>query len=549
MPTTAPRPSPLAPLRYPAFRSLWIATLASNLGGLVQTVGTGWMMTSMTASDTMVSLVQASTTLPIMFLALAAGAIADNFERRQVMLVAQVFMCLVSALLALAAFAGFLGPWSLLAFSFLIGCGGALNNPAWQSSMLDIVPKDELSAAVSLNAMGFNMMRSVGPAIGGFIVAFAGPAAAFALNAVSYLAVIGALFRWHPKLTERMLPRESLGSAMSAGLRYVRMSPNLMTVMARSTVYGITGISVLSLLPVIARDVLGGGAITYGVMLGAFGVGAIVAALANARLRDRFNSETIVRGAFLCFAVGAALLGFSTVGWLSFVALMLTGSSWLVAMSLFNVSVQLSAPRWVVGRALALYQSFTFGGMAIGAWVWGSASEQIGPGPALVVSGATMILGAALGLRFRLPEYASLNLDPLGRFQAPALALDIQGRSGPILVMIDYRIALGEVPAFLALMQQRRRIRIRDGGRQWTLLRDLEDPEVWTESYHVPTWHEYLRHQHRRTQADAENFDRLLTLHKGPERPRVHRMIERQTVPRQDNTPLLVQHGKITSGG
>lgn len=548
MTTPAPRPSPLAPLRFPAFRSLWIATLVSNMGGLVQTVGTGWMMTSMTASDTMVSLVQSSTTLPIMILALAAGAIADNFERRKVMLVAQVFMCAVSALLALAAYMGVLGPWSLLTFSFLIGCGAALNNPAWQSSMLDLVPKSDLSAAVSLNSMGFNLMRSFGPAVGGFIVAIAGPAAAFALNAASYLSVIGALFHWHPKPVERTLPRESLGAAMSAGLRYVRMSPNLMRILARAGVFGITGIAVLSLLPVVTRDILGGDAITYGVLLGAFGIGAIAGALLNARLREIFDTENIIRGAFLCFASGAALLGLSTVNWLSFFALMLTGASWLVALSLFNVSVQLSAPRWVVGRALALYQSVTFGGMAIGAWVWGYVSELIGTGPTLVVTGLTMILGAALGLWFRLPEFSTLNLDPLGRFKTPPLALDIEGRSGPILVMIDYRIALEDVPAFLAMMQQRRRIRIRDGARQWTLLRDLEEPEAWTESYHVPTWHEYLRHQSRRTQADAENFDRLLEMHKGPGRPRVHRMIERQTVPRQDNTPLAVNHGKITSG-
>ncbi|MCR8725916.1 MFS transporter [Frigidibacter sp. ROC022] len=543
------RPSPLAPLKHTAFRSLWIATLASNLGGLVQSVGSGWMMTALDVSDGMVALVQASTTLPVFFLALAAGALADNFERRKVMLVAQVFMCVVSALLAVSAYAGLLGPWSLLAFTFLIGCGGALNNPAWQSSMLDLVPKEDLSAAVSLNAMGFNMMRSVGPAVGGLIVAFAGPASAFALNAVSYAAVIAALIRWHPKPTERLLPRETLGAAMSAGLRYVRMSPNLLTIFSRSTIFGISGISILALLPVVARDVLDGGAITYGVLLGAFGFGAIFGALVSPRLREAHDSETIVRGSFLVFALGAAVLGFSTYEWLSFLALMLTGASWVQAMSLFNVSVQLSTPRWVVGRALALYQSCTFGGMTLGSWLWGQCSTGIGPEWTLVLSGVTMLLGAALGLRYRLPESAALNLDPLDRFQVPPLALDIQGRSGPIMILVEYRIALDDTTRFLALMAQRRRIRIRDGARQWALLRDLEDPEIWTESYHVPTWHEYLRHNHRRTQADAENFDSLTALHRGPERPRVHRMIERQTVPRHDDTPLTVQHVKIPGGG
>lgn len=539
------RQSPFAPLKHAAFRSLWIATLASNMGGLIQAVGSGWMMTSLNVSDAMVALVQASTTLPVMILALVAGALADNFERRHVMLVAQIFMCAVSTLLAITAFAGYLGPWSLLAFTFLIGCGGALHNPAWQSSLLDLVPKDDLPAAVNLNTMGFNMMRSVGPAIGGIIVAYAGPATAFALNAISYGAVIAALIHWHPKLPVRLLPRESLGAAMSAGLRYVRMSPNLLTIFTRATAFGFSGIAILALLPVVARDMLGGDAVTYGVLLGAFGIGAIGGALLSPVVRDTYPSEIIVRGAFLVFALGAALLGFSTYEWLSFLALMLTGGAWVQALSLFNVSVQLSTPRWVVGRALALYQSCTFGGMTVGSWLWGQSSTSIGPEWTLMISGLTLLLGAALGLRYRLPESAAQNLDPLGRFQTPPLALDIQGRSGPIMTLVEYRIAVADVTSFLALMAQRRRIRIRDGARQWALLRDLEDPELWTESYHVPTWHEYLRHQHRRTQADAENSDSLVKLHKGPDRPRVQRMIERQTVPRHDNTPLTAPYVRL----
>ena len=542
------RVSPLAPFRHLAFRSLWIATLASNLGGLVQSVGSGWMMTSLSTSHGMVALVQASNTLPIMFLALLAGALADNYDRRIVMLVAQGFMAVVSAALAVAAWMGVIGPWSLLAFTFLIGCGGALNNPAWQSSMRDLVPKADLPAAVSLNSMGFNMMRSVGPAIGGLIVAAFGPAAAFGLNAVSYLSVIFALIRWHPVLEPRTLPRESLVAAMSAGLRYVAMSPNLLTILGRATVFGLSAIAILALLPVVARDVLGGGALTYGVLLGAFGLGAIAGALASPGLRERFDTETIVRGSFLLFAVGAALLGVSQAVWLAFLALTLTGAAWVQAMSLFNVSVQLSTPRWVVGRALALYQSAVFGGMAVGAWLWGLLSEVWGPGGALVVAGLTLLLGAALGLRWRLPEFSDLNLDPLDRFSAPTLALDLKGRSGPIMVMVDYSIAPADVARFLALMARLRRIRRRDGARQWVLLRDLENPDQWTESYHVPTWVEYLRHNTRRTQADAEVQDSLRALHVGPERPAVHRMIERQTVPLQDDTPPVAPYTKIPGG-
>jgi MFS family permease len=328
----------------------------------------------------------------------------------------------------------------------------------------------------------------------------------------------------------------------------VAMSPHILSVLLRSVSFGLCAITTLALLPVVARDVLGGGAVTYGVLLGAYGVGAILGALVSPRLRERYPNEVVVRLGFLVFAIGAAILGVSTVTAVSFLALMMTGAAWVLVLSLFNVSVQLSAPRWVVGRALAMYQSCTFGGMAVGAWLWGWLSEYIGTQPTLVVSGLALLLGAGLGLRWRLPEFSSLNLDPLGRFQTPHLALDIKGRSGPIMVLVEYRIDQADVPSFLALMQQRRRIRLRDGARQWSLLRDLEDPRIWTESYHSPTWLDYLRHQHRRTQADAENLDLLRALHIGPEPPRVHRMIERQTVPRSDDTPLTVQHAKIAGG-
>lgn len=222
-------------LRHKTFAALWSATLVSNLGGLIQAVAAGWLMTSLSDSRSLVALVQASATLPIVLFSLPSGALADSFDRRMIMLTALVWMLCLSALLSVFAALGLLTPWMLLGFTFLIGCGQALFNPSWQSSMGDIVPKDDLAAAVTLNGMGFNMMRSVGPAIGGLIVTVAGVATAFALNALSYLAIIAALFRWHPPLVEKLLPRESFGPAISAGLRYVALSPALLRVMCRSS--------------------------------------------------------------------------------------------------------------------------------------------------------------------------------------------------------------------------------------------------------------------------------------------------------------------------
>lgn len=530
--------SPLILFGNKTFRNLWSASQMSNFGGLVQAVGASWMMTSLTSSETMIALVQGAVTLPLMLFSLTAGVLADNYDRRRIMLVAQAGMMVVSTVLALLAFAGLLNPWLLLTFTFLIGCGTALHGPSWQASMGDIVSRENLPSAIALNSMGFNLMRSVGPAAGGAIVALAGAAMAFAVNAVSYLAIIVALFGWKAPERDRHLPPEPLGLAFAAAFRYVGMSPNILRIILRGTLFGFAAAALQSLLPVIARDQLGGNAFTFGVLLGCFGFGAVGGALVNPRLRDRFRNEWISRSAFVVFALGTVIVGTSRFLPLTAVALLLSGAAWVITLSLFNVTVQLSAPRWVVGRAVALYQTGTFGGMAAGAWIWGGLSEQIGLGPTMLIAAGALVIGALIGLRLPLPEVVGLNLDPLNRFREPQLRLELRQRSGPIMIMVDYEIAQEDVPEFLALMRQRRRIRIRDGAQQWALLRDLEKPDHWTETYHVPTWQEYVRHNERRTVADVEGYEKLRALHRGKGLPEVHRMIERQTVDVRDDMPL-----------
>lgn len=532
------RVSALGPLKHKAFRLFWSANQVSNFGGLVQGVGASWLMTSLTTSPSMIALVQASTSLPIMLFSLSAGALADSFDRRRIMLVAQIFMLVVSIGLVATTWAGLLTPWTLLGFTFLIGVGTALNNPSWQASIGDIVPRENLPEAVSLNSMGFNLMRSVGPAIGGFIVATAGAAAAFAVNALSYLPLIFALLRWTPPPARRDVPREHFAPAVAAGLRYVAMSPNLLRVMLRGMLFGLGAVSALALLPLIARDLVGGGAMIYGTLLGCFGVGAIGGGLMNAHVRQRFSNELLVRGAFLGFALAMLLLSYSRSLILSVPSMLVAGACWVIALSLFNVTVQLSSPRWVVGRSLAMYQMATFGGLAAGSWIWGATASAIGTAGALQASGLYLLVGGMVGLWLALPDFGTVDLDPLDRFREPALRLDLRGRSGPIMVMISYVIAPDDIADFLAAMTERRRIRRRDGARQWVLLRDLEQPDQWTESYHVATWEDYLRHNMRRTKADAEISDRLLRLHQGPAPPTVHRMIERQSVYSHRDVPL-----------
>ena len=523
----------LAPFSHPIFRSLWFATLLSNLGGLIQAVAAGWVMTTLTDSKYMVALVMASTTLPIMSLSLLAGVLADNYDRRKIMLAAQSLMLVVSVGLALTTYFDLLTPWLLLFFTFLIGCGGALHNPSWQATVGDIVPREQVPAAVMANGMSFNLMRSIGPALGGVVVVALGAAAAFALNAASYIALIFVLASWRRPAVISALPREPFRQATTAGFRYVGLSPNLLSIILRGFLFGVMGVSVLALLPLVAKDLLGGSASTYGFLLGFFGIGAVGGALNNSRIRARYNNETIVRVTFTGMAVGVLLLSVGHGMFFAAIALLLCGACWVTTNALLNVSLQLSTPRWVVGRALSFYMTSNAGGMTLGSWIWGLVAENYDLPFALMASAATLIIGALIGFRLPLPEFSSLDLSPSNRFIEPALAVQLTPRTGPIMVTVDFDIGEQDIPAFLEAMSARRRIRIRDGARRWSLLRDLEQPNIWTEKYYVATWVEYVRHNQRRTISDSGVSETLHQLHRGSEPPRVRRLLERETVPKQ----------------
>lgn len=516
-------------MRFAAFRSVWIASSFSNLGGLIQSVGAAWMMTSISNDAGMVALVQASMSLPVMLLSLLAGAMADSFDRRRIMLLSQLFLFAVSVALAVCTWAGIVTPWLLLLFTFLIGCGAAFNAPAWQASVGDMVPREHVTGAVTINSMGFNIARSFGPALGGAIVAAFGAAAAFAVNAASYIGLIAVLRQWRPPRVPQLLPRESLGIAMSAGLRYVFMSPGIGLVLLRGLVFGLGAGSVMALMPLIAKHLVAGGPLTYGMLLGAFGVGAVAAAAANSRLRKYMSTEALVRISCVAFALAAVVTGLSTHMAISMAALTFCGAAWLLALSTLNVAVQLSAPRWVVARALSLYQMFAFAGLAGGSWLWGLVAEQHGITAALLGAGVIMAGCALIGLRWPLAQAEALNLDPLRPLSEPQTVVPVQARTGPVVVTIEFIIREQDTIEFLVAMDERRRIRRRDGARSWMLLRDLNDPRIWIERYSSPTWAEYLRHNSRLTQEDAVVPQRLRELHQGPDRPAVRRMIERQT--------------------
>ena len=499
----------------------------SNFGGLVQAVGAAWLMTLIAASDTQVALVQATTTLPVMVFALFSGAVADSYNRRTVMLAAQAFMFVVGCILVLVTWMDWINAWSLLALTFLIGCGVAFNNPAWQASVRDFVGMDLLPRAVLLNGVGFTVTRSVAPAMGRIIVATFGAVAAFAINALSYLGVLWAIWSWAGPPPQASRQRESLGSAIRAGVRYVQMSPHLRRLYVRGAVFGTGAIAMMALMPLIARDLLAGDSLTFGLLLGAFGAGAVVSGLSSERMAQKYSSEQMIRLSFLALMAAISVASISPWVWLSMLATALSGWAWVLALALLNTTVQLSTPRWVVGRAMAFYQMFTFGGMAFGSWVWGVAVDSYSLPAAMQLSTVALAVGLLMGLVWPMPSRRDLDLDPLGRWQEPEVQLDIVPRSGPVSVAIEYQIEEGDVGEFQALMRERRRVRRRDGARQWTLLRNLENPQQWIERFELPTWADYVRFHTRPTQEDGKLFDRIRSLHSGPEKPRVRRMLVR----------------------
>ena len=545
---------PASPFGVPIYRMIWGANLLSNFGTLIQSIGASWMMVSLSGSATLVALVQASTTLPVMMLALVSGAVADNFDRRKIMLAAQTLMLCAASALAICGLLGVLTPWMLLAFTFLIGCGTALNGPAWQASVGEMVPKPLLSSAIAYNSMSFNIARSVGPALGGVIVAAAGAASAFLVNALSYVGLIAVLLGWKREVPENHLPRERLGSAVGAGVRYVLMSPALKTIMVRAGVFGLFSSAISSLMPLVARDLVKGGPLTYGLLLGAFGLGAVAAAVNISRIRTNFSTELIVRSASLAFLIGAVGAGLSRSILLTMPALALAGGGWVLALSTFNASIQLGSPRWVVARAVSLYQLVTFGGMAAGSWLFGSLADARGVSAALIIAGLLQLIVFAIGLLRRLPDMGGDNLDPLNRWREPETSVPVEARSGPVVITIEYRVPRENWQAFMDVMAERRRIRIRDGARRWRLLQDLNDETLWIERYQAPTWLDYVRYNERRTHADIANSEALHALHVEDEAPVVRRKIERHPGspypgtmdPADEVTPSMIDPARYT---
>ncbi|WP_051441043.1 MFS family permease (plasmid) [Ensifer sp. WSM1721] len=502
----------LAPLENPTFRSVFLASQLSSLGWLMQTVALSWLMVTIATSDVMVALVQAASTLPTFFLAIVVGAMADNYNRRIVMIIGRSLMMAASAMLVVLMALGITNPWIILAFSFLDGCGIALADPAWRASLGDMLERRHLPSAVTLLNVGFNTVRSVGPALGGLIVAAFGPLVTFALTTLSFVAPLTALWRNKWKVPCSSLPREELMTAIYDGLRFTAISAEIKTTTARGTLFGLASTSILALLPLVARGQLKAGPVAYGILMAGFGAGALVAGLTNPRLRRTLTQERMF--VFACIACAACALALALTASLATATASLAfgGAGWVTAWSGLGVNVQLASPRWVVGRTISIYSAFTYGGIAAGSWLWGSVAENHSLSWALGCSAGATILVAALGFKLPISNRFESELEPSGSFDAPAVALDLKPRSGPMLITTEYSISDDNADLFLDVMRRRRHVQSRVGARQWTLTRDVREPSRWLETYRTPTWMDYHRLHHRLTAADKQLDEELLEL-------------------------------------
>jgi MFS family permease len=505
--------SALAPLREPLFRDLWTASVVSNFGTWMQNVGAAWLMTTLTPSPLLIALMTAATSLPMCLLGLPAGALADLVDRRRLLLVAQGWMLLAAGLLGVLTLAGLTTPWTLLALTFALGLGGALNSPAWQAITPEIVNRRRLGAAVALNSAGFNLARAVGPAAGGLVVAALGPAINFLLNAASFLATIVVLFRWkRPPSPTSPIPAEPLFGATLAGIRYARYAPELRAVLFRCAAFIACASALWALMPLVVRDQLGLDSSGYGILLGALGVGAVAGAGLMPRLSRWLAVDQRVAAASVVFGIATIALGYLPNLFVLCLFMLAAGLAWMVITNGFNVAAQTYTPAWVRARALGAYLVVFQGCLAAGSVIWGVVAERLGEPGALGLAGAGMVLAAAATRRWRLEAGAGMDFRPSRHLPLPDLPTEPESDEGPVLVTSEFDVPDGHVDAFIAAMQDVGRLRRRDGAQRWGLFRDPAVPGRFVESFVVDSWAEHLRQHERATLTDKAIDERARAL-------------------------------------
>lgn len=535
-PSTASKASGFEPLSRPLYRNLWISSTVSNLGGWMQDTAGTWLMTVLTPSALLIALMQTAASLPVVILGLMAGATADIFDRRRLLLFWQSWMLIAVALMSVLTFLSVISPWVLLTLTFLLNIGAAMNSPAWQAIVPEVVPRTQLPDAVSLNSAGFNLAKAVGPALGGlavaaFVHADTGAASVFLLNSLSFVGVIIVLYRWRRKpLFKSALPTERLFGSMRSGMRYIRYAPALQAALTRALIFTMFVSAVWALLAVVARNDLHGGvlggALGYGILNGCMGAGAVIGATSLPRVRRHLSADSIISCSTATFIVTLLVLGLVRIPWIIMPALIAGGFAWTSAMSTLNLAVQLSVPAWVQARALGAYQMTFAGGMALGSVIWGWIAEHVSTPVSLVAASIGLGVTLPLALRFHILRGEQPDLTPYQYSRpAPEFGLERDETEGPVRVSITYCVAPKDHEAFIQALYRMRDVRLRDGAIRWGAYQDVTDPRKISETFITESWLEYLRQRERFTASDREIRDQLWNLHCGAEPPVTSHML------------------------
>jgi MFS family permease len=511
-----PATSPWSPFRHATFTVLWTATVVANIGAWMYSAASGWLMTSLNPDPFIVSMVQVATTLPMFLFALPAGALADIVDRRKLLIAVEIAVTAVSAIFAAIVWLGLATPGNLLLFTFLIGVGGALAAPAWQSIVPQLVPKEDLHPAVAANSVGVNVSRAVGPALGGVIVAKLGIAAPFWFNAVSNLGIIAALLWWHPpQKGTRHLPVERFGSAIRAGFRHARNNPHLRATLIRGAAFFLFASAYWALLPLVARNQIAGGPDLYGFLLGAIGAGAVGGAFALPWLKAKLGPDRLVAAGSIGTAVAMGLFGLARDPATGISASVIAGVSWIAVLSSLNVSAQVALPEWVRGRGLAMFVTTFFGAISLGSAIWGQFAGMAGLPAAHFMAAAGALAAIPLTWRWKLQTGAGIDLTPSMHWPAPIVAHDVEQDRGPVLVTVEYRIAPQDREPFLAALEKLGHERRRDGAYAWGVFEDAAVEGRMLETFLVESWLEHLRQHERVTNADRVLQDAVHRFHTG----------------------------------
>jgi MFS family permease len=520
------------PLHSPLFRNLWIASTVSNLGGWMQDTAGTWLMTILTTSPLLIALMQTAASLPVVILGLLAGATADIFERRRLLIFWQSWMLAAVALLSVLTFFNIISPWVLLTLTFLLNIGAAMNSPAWQAIMPELVPREQLPDSVALNSAGFNLARALGPALGGLcIAAFAhadtGAAWTFSLNSLSFVGVILVLYQWKRKpLFKSALPAERIFGSMRAGLRYIQYAPPLKAVLARSFIFTIFVSAVWSLLAVVAARDLHQGALGYGILNGSMGLGAVVGATSLPHVRRRFSADIIIMASTGVFIGTLLVLAFVHYPAVIIPVLLVAGFAWTSTMSTFNLAIQMTSPSWVQARALGTYQMVFSGGMAIGSVIWGFLAEHLSTPISLASAAGGLLVLLPFSNKLHVMRGELPNLSPFRtKLVAPQLALEPEMSDGPVRILIDYIIDPKDYNSFVHAVHDLRDVRLRDGAMRWGIFQDADDPTHLNETFVMESWIDYLRQRERFTESDRAIRDQVMSFHRGKEPPRIRHTI------------------------